>query len=372
MLRLGWLADYLSRPVLVGYIHGVAVVLIVGQLGKLTGVDVDAGRPLPQIVEVVRELGDVSGPTLAVGVAALLVLIPARFVAPRLPAALVVVVAAIVASKALDLGARGRRASSATSRRACPDLQVPTPAWEDVVTLAPAAAGVFLVAFADEVLTARSFAGRHGQHIRADQELLAMGVANAAAGISQGLPVGASGSRTAVNDSMGARSQIAGLLAAGAIVLVLLFLTAPIADLPKAVLGAVIVAAAIGLIDPAAWRELASDRPRRARDRRGDGRRRDHHRRAGGDRLRRRALDRRRRPPQRAPARRGARLGRGARPLGGRLRAPLRARDARRGRLPARRPAVLRQRELRQGPRARRRCGRRRRARTRSSSTPRR
>ena len=166
------------------------------------------------------------------------------------------VVAAIVASKALDLGAEGV-ALVGDIPAGLPDLQVPTPAWDDVVALAPAAAGVFLVAFADEVLTARSFAGRHGDHIRADQELLAMGVANAAAGISQGLPVGASGSRTAVNDSMGARSQISGLLAAGAIVLVLLFLTAPIADLPKAVLGAVIVSAAVGLIDPAAWRELA-------------------------------------------------------------------------------------------------------------------
>ena len=204
-----------------------------------------------------RELGDVSGPTLAVGVAALLVLLPARFLAPRLPAALVVVVAAIVASKALDLGAEGV-ALVGDIPAGLPDLQVPTPPWDDVVTLAPAAAGVFLVAFADEVLTARSFAGRHGDHIRADQELLAMGVANAAAGFSQGLPVGASGSRTAVNDGMGARSQISGLLAAGAIVLVLLFLTAPIADLPKAVLGAVIVSAAIGLIDPAAWRELAA------------------------------------------------------------------------------------------------------------------
>ena len=117
---------------------------------------------------------------------------------------------------------------------------------------------MFLLSFADEVLTARSFAGRHGQHIRADQELLAMGAANAAAGITQGFPVGASGSRTAVNDSMGARSQIAGLLAAGAILLVLLFLTAPIAYLPKAVLGAVIITAAIGLIEPAVWRELSS------------------------------------------------------------------------------------------------------------------
>ena len=257
VLRLGWLADYLSRPVLVGYIHGVAVVLIVGQLAKLTGIDVDAGDPVPQLAELGREIGDISASTFAVAAVALLLLVPARYVAPRLPAALIVVVGAIVASKALGLDEHGV-AVVGDIPAGLPELHVPSPPWEDVVTLAPAAAGVFLVSFADEVLTARSFAGRHGQHIRADQELLAMGAANAAAGITQGFPVGASGSRTAVNDSMGARSQIAGLLAAGAIVLVLLFLTAPIAYLPKAVLGAVIISAAIGLIDPGVWRELAA------------------------------------------------------------------------------------------------------------------
>jgi SulP family sulfate permease len=257
IFRLGWLADYLSRPVLVGYIHGVAVVLIVGQLGKLTGIDVDAADPVPQLAEMAREIGDVSAATFAVGAAALALLLTARYVTPRLPAALIVVIAAIVASKALGLDEHGV-AIVGEIPPGLPDLRVPSPPWEDVVALAPAAAGLFLVSFADEVLTARSFAGRHGQHIRADQELLAMGVANAAAGVTQGLPVGASGSRTAVNDSMGARSQIAGLLAAGAILLVLLFLTAPIADLPKAVLGAVIITAAIGLIEPAVWRELAN------------------------------------------------------------------------------------------------------------------
>ena len=257
VFRLGWLADYLSRPVLVGYIHGVAVVLIVGQLGKLTGIDVDAGDPIPQLVELGREIGDVSAPTLAVGAAALALLLTARYLTPRLPAALVVVMGAIVASKALGLDEHGV-AVVGDIPAGLPDLRVPSPPWEDVVAVAPAAAGLFLVSFADEVLTARSFAGRHGQHIRVDQELLAMSVASAAAGVTQGLPVGASGSRTAVNDSMGARSQIAGLLAAGAILLVLLFLTAPIAYLPKAVLGAVIITAAIGLIEPAVWRELAN------------------------------------------------------------------------------------------------------------------
>jgi len=259
-LRIGWVADYLSRPVLVGYIHGVAIVLLIGQLGKLLGLPISATEPLPQLAEVFRELGDVSGATLAVGGVALAVLLVMRRFAGRLPASLVVVVLGIVASDVLDLADAGVAVVGALPS-GLPRPTLPTPPLTDVLALVPAAAGLFLVSFADEVLIARSFAGRHDQRIRVGSELLAMGAANAAAGVSQGLPVGASGSRTAVNDAMGARSQISGLVAAVAVTLVLLFFTAPIADLPKAVLGAVIVNAAIGLVDPAAWRSLwATDR----------------------------------------------------------------------------------------------------------------
>ena len=142
-----------------------------------------------------------------------------------------------------------------------PSFHLPSPPWEDVLQLAPAAAGIFLVSFADEILTARSFAGKHNQHVRASQELLAMGAANTAAGFTQGFSIGASGSRTAVNDGMGARSQIAGLIAAATVVVILLFLTEPVQYLPSAVLGAVIVSAAIGLIEPQAWRALAAVDP---------------------------------------------------------------------------------------------------------------
>jgi MFS superfamily sulfate permease-like transporter len=112
------------------------------------------------------------------------------------------------------------------------------------------------VCFADEVLTARSYAGRHGQHVDVGKEMVATGAANVAAGLTQGMPVGGSGSRTAVNDAMGARSQISAIVAAAAVLVVVLFLTGPIADLPKAVLGAAIVVAAAGLVEPAAWRTL--------------------------------------------------------------------------------------------------------------------
>jgi high affinity sulfate transporter 1 len=259
-LRLGWLADYFSRPVLIGYLHGVAVVLVISQLGKVLGLDIEARDPLPQLGEVVRELDDTSGITLAVGAAALAVLIPLRFVASRFPAALLVVVGSIGASWWLDLEERGVAVTGSVPS-GLPELGLPIPGGGDALLLLYAALGIFLVSFADEILTARSFAGTHGQHVRAEQEVLAMGVANVAAGVTQGFPIGASSSRTAVSDSMGVRTQLGGLVSAATILLILLYLTNPISYLPKAVLGAVIIAAAIGLVDPDAWRALwATDR----------------------------------------------------------------------------------------------------------------
>jgi high affinity sulfate transporter 1 len=254
-LRLGWIADYFSRPVLIGYLHGVAVVLVVSQLGKVLGLNIDARDPLLQIGEVVRELDETSGITLAVGAAALGILIPLRYLAGRFPAALLVVVGAIGISWWLDLEDRGV-AVTGNVPSGIPDFTIPIPGGGEALLLLPAAVGIFLVSFADEILTARSFAGKHDQHVRVEQEVLAMGAANAAAGLTQGFPIGASGSRTAVSDSMGVRTQLAGLVAASTILLILLFLTDPISYLPKTVLGAVIIAAAIGLVDPKAWRAL--------------------------------------------------------------------------------------------------------------------
>src|SRR4051794_32549636 len=238
LLRLGWLADYFSRPVLLGYIHGVAIVLVIGQLGKLLGLSIGARDPLDRLYEVGRELGAVSAATVVVSVVALAVLFAFRFFLPGVPGSLVVVLAAIGVSWAFDLQSHGI-AVVGPIPSGLPHVTVPTPALGDVIRLLPAAAGVFLVSFADEILTARAFAGKRHEHVRAGQELLAMGAANAAAGLTQAFSVGASGSRTAVNDSMGARTQFAGLFAAGTIAVVLLFLTGPVQYLPTAVLGAV-------------------------------------------------------------------------------------------------------------------------------------
>jgi sulfate permease, SulP family len=256
IIKFGWVADYFSRAVLVGYIHGVAVFLIIGQLEKLFGLDIEATDPVPQLLEVAREVSDFDSTTLVVGVACLAPLLVLRWLAPKVPGPLVVVVLAIAASAFLDLEAKGV-AVAGEIPPGLPGFDLPSFDARDVWALLPAALGIFFVGFSDAILTARSFAGKHGQHVRADQELFALGAANLAAGVTQSFAVGASGSRTAVNDQMGGRTQISGLVGAGSIAIVLLFLTEPMRYLPKATLGAVIVGAAIGLIEPDAWRALA-------------------------------------------------------------------------------------------------------------------
>jgi high affinity sulfate transporter 1 len=256
LIRLGWIADYFSRAVLTGYIHGVAIYLVIAQLGKLTGVPITAQDPIPQLVQFVQEVDLISWPTVVVSSLCLTALALFRRFAPRWPGPLIVVIVATLASATLDLAAEGI-AIVGPIPAGLPSIDIPRAPAGDILALLPAAIGIFLVSFADEILTARSFAGKHAQRVRVGQELSAMGLADVAAGITQGFPVGASGSRTAVNDQMGGRTQIAGLIGAAGIALVLVFFTEPMQYLPKATLGSVIVVAAFGLVESKAWRMLA-------------------------------------------------------------------------------------------------------------------
>ena len=256
LARIGWIADYFSQAVLVGYITGVAIVLILGQLGKLVGVSSDEDGAIREAVDILAHLGDANVVTVVVGILSIALLVVAGRVSKRIPGALVLVVLGIAVSWALDLASQGVAVTGEVPS-GLPSIQVPDVSTSDLATLAAAAVAVFLVAFSDSILTSRSFAARHQETVDANQELLAFGVVQLAAGVSQGIPVGTSGSRTAVNDDMGASSQVSGFAAAGTIAVILLFLTGPIQYLPSAVLGAVIVYAAAKLIDPAQWRDLA-------------------------------------------------------------------------------------------------------------------
>ena len=256
LARLGWIADYFSQAVLVGYITGVAIVLILGQLGKLVGVSSDEDGAIREAVDIVLHLGDANAATVVVGIVSIALLVVAGRVSKRFPGALVLVVLGIAVSWALDLAGQGVTVTGEVPS-GLPSLEVPDVSTSDLATLTAAAVAVFLVAFSDSILTSRSFAARHHETVDANQELLAFGAVQLAAGVSQGIPVGTSGSRTAVNDDMGATSQVSGIASAGTIAVILLFLTGPIQYLPSAVLGAVIVYAAAKLIDVGQWRDLA-------------------------------------------------------------------------------------------------------------------
>lgn len=256
LLRLGWVADYFSQAVLVGYITGVAVVLILGQLGKLVGVSSDEDGVLQQTADILMHLGQANVATVVIGLSSIAVLVLAGRSGRRIPGALLLVVLGIAASWAFDLAGAGVSVTGPVPS-GLPSLELPRVAGSDLRALAEAAVAIFLVAFSDSILTARSFAARRHETVDANQELLAFGAAQVVSGLSHGIPVGTSGSRTAVNDDMGATSQVSGLTAAGTIALVLLFLTGPIQYLPSAVLGAVIVYAAAKLLDPEHWRSLA-------------------------------------------------------------------------------------------------------------------
>lgn len=255
LVRLGWIADYLSRAALVGFVHGVAVILVCGQLGKLTGIPVGADKPIGQVVDLVQGRADLSVATLVTGLVALAFLFGCKAVAPKLPGPLFLVVGAIVVSAAASLEDHGV-AGIGDIPSGLPELGLPRIGAGDVLHLVPAALGITFAVYSSTILTARSFAGRHGQHVVANQELLALGVANLGAGISQSFPIGNSNSRTAVNDQMGVETQASGLFAALGVGLVLLFLTGPMSQLPAAVLAAVIMYAAVSLVDVDEWRAL--------------------------------------------------------------------------------------------------------------------
>lgn len=260
LLRLGWIADYFSQAVLVGYITGVAILIVLGQFGKLVGLSSDQDNAVIAVGDIVADLGQANAATVALAAASLLLLIGLRLFLPRFPAALLVVVLGIVASWSLDLAAHSVNVAGPVPA-GLPEFAIPRVGGHELAQLAGVAGGIFLVGFSDSILTARSFAAQRGEKVDADQELLAFSAANAAAGVTQGMPVGTTGSRTAVNLSMGATSQVSGLVAAGFILVVLILLTEPIQYLPDATLAAIIVTGAVRLLDPDQWRSLArSDR----------------------------------------------------------------------------------------------------------------
>lgn len=253
--RLGFLASVLSKPVLVGYITGVGLTLLSSQIASFTGIGIGSDRFFPRVWELLHELGDVHGPTLALGAGTLALILVLRQVAPRAPGALIGVAGASIVIALFALEDHGIAVVGAIPS-GLPGLSIPDVAAGDFSRLLPVAAGIALVGYTDNVLTARSIAARQGYRIDANQELLALGLTNLASGLSNGFPLSSSASRTAVPASLGSKTQLVSLLAAGFVVVSLVSLRPLLEEIPRAALAAVIVTAAIAIIDVAGYRSL--------------------------------------------------------------------------------------------------------------------
>ena len=258
LLRLGFVADLLSRPVLVGYLAGVAVIMIADQLRRVTGVPVTGQTFLAQVSSFLRGLGQMQLATVAVAAAVLafLLLLQSRW--PRAPGPLLAMLGATAAAAAFGLASHGIAVVGPIP------AALPAPGLPDVhpavlrELLLPAFT-VLIVGFSDDVLTARSFA-RRDEIIAANRELLALGVANAGSSLMQGFPVSSSASRTAIAVTTGSRTQLYSVTAAAAVVAALLFARPVLAHFPDAALGAIVIYAAIRLIDVTAFRRLLAFR----------------------------------------------------------------------------------------------------------------
>lgn len=248
LLRLGFLASFISEPVLKGFIVGLALTIMIGQVPKLFGIEGESGNFFEKLWGVVSNLGDTQWRTLAVGMSSLALVMGLKRIAPVVPASLVAVAFGVAVVKLLDLADEGV-AIVGHIDSGLPSFGLPDAARGDVLALAGSCIGVVLIGFAEGLGAAKTYAAKEGYEIDANRELLGLGTANLAAGLSSGMVVNGSLSKTAVNGAAGAKTQLSGLVVAGLTVLTLLFLTSLFEELPEATLAAVVIAAVIELVD---------------------------------------------------------------------------------------------------------------------------
>lgn len=245
VLRLGFISDFISRPVLIGFKIGMGLSIAASQLGKVLGVDVEGETFFPKVLSALRQLGDVNVPTLALAAGVVVALIVIRRVAPGVPGPAVVIVGAALLMGLTNLAARG----VATVAPVPAGLPAPhVPPLDLAGPLLPAAAGVALIAFVESIAAARAFRRGDDPPLNTDRELIALGAANAGAGLFRAFPAGGGLSQTAVNDRAGARTQLAELATAGLVALVLIALAPMVRYIPEAALGGIVLVAAAGLV----------------------------------------------------------------------------------------------------------------------------
>ena len=258
LLRMGWIASFLSKAVVTGFLAGAAVDVVIGELPKLTGTYAEGDSAWRELASWLGSLGDMHWTTLLVGVAALAVILGLRRLAPAVPGALVLVAGGLIGSSLFDLGAHGVELVGDVPRGLplpeVPDLGLVA---DHYATVAIAACALLLIGFSQTAGDARAFAARHRYRIDVNQESVAQGMANVGAGLCQGMPVSTSLSASSLNESSGARTQVSSLMTGGLVLATLVVLAPLFSDLPKAVLGAVIIDAVVfGMIDVAELRRL--------------------------------------------------------------------------------------------------------------------
>jgi high affinity sulfate transporter 1 len=250
VLKLGFIADLLSKPTMIGYMNGLALTILVGQLPKLFGFSIDANGFIAEAKAFVRGVAD--GRTvlaaLAVGLFSLATIAVLKRVLPRVPGVLVAVVLSIVATSVFQLEQHGVKLVG-TLPQGFPPFTVPSVGLSDIPLLIGGALGIAVVTLADTIATASAFAERTGQEFDGSQEMVGIGAANIGAGFFQGFPVSTSGSRTAVAEQAGAKTQVTGLVGALTIVLMLVLVPGLLRNLPQPTLAAVVIAASLSLAD---------------------------------------------------------------------------------------------------------------------------
>jgi high affinity sulfate transporter 1 len=256
--RLGFVADLISKPVRMGYLAGLAVTIMVGQLPKLLGYSVDADSFVQEVRAIVTQLGQTNFWTFAVGLLTLIIIVGLRRWAPRAPGMLFAVFAAIIVTSLLNLPAHGV-AIVGVLPQGFPLPQFPRASLSDLPILAATAFGISLVAIGDTISTSAGFASRQGLEIDANKELVGIGAANVLAGFFQGFPISTSSSRTAVAEQSGAKTQLTGVVSAAVVLVMLLFLPGLVRNLPQSALAAILIVAAAGLFDLGGLRQLLSD-----------------------------------------------------------------------------------------------------------------
>jgi high affinity sulfate transporter 1 len=262
--KLGFIADLISKPTMIGYMNGLALTILIGQLPKLLGFKVEADDLIQEITGFVRGLanGDAVPAAAAVGIAAVAAILVLQRWLPKVPAVLIAVVLAIAATSVFSLAGHGVSLVGVLPK-GFPPLTIPSVRLSDLGPLFAGALGIALVSLADTISTASAFAARTGQEVRGNGEMIGIGAANLAAGLFQGFPVSTSGSRTAVAERSGAKTQLTGVTGAALIILMIVLVPGLFRNLPQPALAAVVITASLSLADiPATvrlWRQRKAE-----------------------------------------------------------------------------------------------------------------